>query len=132
MSLWLGQVSLVTCWEVVVGMVMGACLELQNEAEPITLLDSYFSFPQCFDMETKQKHLSLACTIMCYYVLFLSGCQHLLQCSRGGGKEMQQLQNRFSVGLCGAEHISDLSCDLEKRPRWVLTASESGWIWDGI
>lgn len=75
------------------GMVMGACLELQNEAEPITLLDSYFSFPQCFDMETKQKHLSLACTIMCYYVLFLSGCQHLLQCSRGGGKEMQRLQN---------------------------------------
>lgn len=132
MSLWLGQVSLVTCWEVVVGMVMGACPELQNEAELITLLESYFSFPKCFDMESRQKYLSLACIIMCYYVLLLSGCLHLLQCSSRGGKEMQRLQNRFSTGPCGAGHISDLSCDLEKRPRWVLTASESGWIWDRI
>lgn len=111
---------------------MGAGLELQNEAEPITLLESCFSFPKCFDMETRQKYLSLACIIMCYYVLFLSGCQHLLQCSRRGGKEMQRLQNQFSSGPYGAGHISDLSCDLEKRARWVLIASESGWIWDGI
>lgn len=133
MSLWLGQFSLVTCWEVVVvGMVMAACLDLQNEAEPIDLLESYFAFPQCFDSfdETRQKYFSLACTITCCYVLFLAGCQRLLQCSRGGGREMQLLQNQFSTGPCGAGHISDLSCDPEQRPRWVLTSSESGWIWD--